>query len=170
MPIMKFGMKLLNIRTILSKYSTDSNSLKKRNSIGRLISLNKEAAISPKSQEAVGTFPQSFPVVAACTAESYDFGKLLPFLQRNFQLSPFICDDVLHVQRKSDEIFFFKNGSLVFWSFNSESTRTVDKLEDALKNLKEFILPSIRTFEVSPFKVPDFEELTFKLVSGGNTR
>ena len=136
----------------------------KRNSIGRLISLNKES-----EKEAVLIRPkqsppsrQVFPIVAACTAESYDFSSLLPFLQKNFQLSPFICDEVLHAQipNKKSEIFFFKNGSLVYWSGDSEIGE-----DGLLEGLKASFLPIIKKFEVSPFREPDFEGLSYKVVS-----
>lgn len=142
----------------------------KRNSIGRLISLNKEvvavsSAARPVQQSSQPTAKQLlprqqvFPIVAACTAESYDFASLLPFLQKNFQLSPFICDEVLHAQipTKKGEVFFFKNGSMVFWSGDSEIGE-----EGLLDGLKESFLPIIKKFEVSPFKEPDFEGLSYK--------
>lgn len=143
------------------QYSADC--IKKRNSIGRLINsdLNKEASKASKvpKQSIV------YPVVAACTAESYDFAKLLPFLQKNFVLSPFICDEVLHVQipNRKGEVFFFKNGSLVFWCNNQNSER---KEANLLRELKSSLLPSIANFEISPFKEPDFEELSYKTSNG----
>jgi uncharacterized Rmd1/YagE family protein len=130
---------------------------KKRNSIGRLISLNDEIKDKATNKNKV-----IYPIVAACTAESYDFAKLLPFLQKNFNLSPFICDEVLHVQMptKRGEVFFFKNGSLVFWSNDAETGE-----ENVLTGLKETLLPIIKSFEVSPFKEADFEELNYKYVN-----
>lgn len=138
-----------------------SEAFKKRNSLGRLISLNKET--KPTSGKLIQSTIQQgnsvYPIIAACTAESYDFSKLLPFLQKNFQLSPFICDEVLHVQMpvKRGEVFFFKNGSLVFWS--NEAGVDEDVL---LKSLNVTLLPTIKEFEVSPFSKPDFEELSYK--------
>lgn len=132
-----------------------SFSGKKRNSIGRLISLNHEIKDNVKNKSI-------YPIFAACTAESYDFSKLLPFLQKNFHLSPFICDEVLHVQMpmKRGEVFFFKNGSLVFWSNDAEADE-----DNLLTGLKETLLPTIKSFEVSPFKEADFEELNYKYVN-----
>ena len=138
--------------------------IRKRKTIGRLINSNlSRDSLKPfKASQAVQNKQSSlYPVVAACTAESYDFAKLLPYLQKNFLLSPFICDEVLHVQipNRKGEVFFFKNGSLVFWSNqNSEMDE-----EGLLKELKSSILPSISSFEVSPFKEPDFEELAYKI-------
>lgn len=157
------------ITAMLSRFSiiTKRFSGSKRNSIGRLISLNKETKKEDEnvfvkaSKQNVST-KQVYPVVAACTAESYDFSKLLPFLQKNFQLSPFICDEVLHarIPNKKGEIFFFKNGSLVFWSIDSEIGEG-----SLLEGLKESFLPTIKKFEVSPFKQADFEGLYYKIVS-----
>lgn len=138
-------------RNFLKRYFSG----KKRNSIGRLISLNNEIKENVKNKSI-------YPIVAACTAESYDFSRLLPFLQKNFHLSPFICDEVLHVQMpsKRGEVFFFKNGSLVFWSNDSDVNE-----ETLLTGLKETLLPTIKSFEVSPFKESDFEELNYKYVN-----
>lgn len=132
-------------------------AFKKRNSISRLISLNKEPKQNAKTMN-----KSVYPIIAACTAESYDFSKLLPFLQRNFHLSPFICDEVLHVQipAKQGEAFFFKNGSLVFWSSDADANEDV-----LLESLTGSLLPTIKEFEVSPFKEPDFEELSYKILS-----
>lgn len=146
---------MLLARTLFRQFSGET--VKKRNSLGRLISLNKES-----KEKNVGNLVKNksiYPIVAACTAESYEFSKLLPFLQKNFNLSPFICDEVLHVQMptKKGEVFFFKNGSLVFWSNDAESSE-----QKLLDGLKDSLLPTIKAFEVSPFKEPDFEELTYK--------
>ena len=135
----------------------------KRNSISRL--MNKDidtVSNSNPNNRQKNLSRQVFPVVAACTAESYDFSRLLPFLQKNYQLSPFICDEVLHAQipAKKSEIFFFKNGSLVFWSGDAEISE-----EAVLEGLKESLLPIIKNFEMEPFKEPDFEGLSYKIVS-----
>lgn len=155
----------LRLSVVLKRFS---GSASKRNSIGRLISLNKETtAVSPRivqnNQPLMKLLTKPvFPIVAACTAESYDFASLLPFLQKNFQLSPFICDEVLHAQipSKKGEVFFFKNGSMVFWSGDSEIGE-----EGLLEGLKESFLPTIKKFEVSPFREPDFEGLSYKTTS-----
>ena len=161
-------MSLLSRFSVVFKRFSGS----KRNSIGRFISLNKETSVkeaTASSRQVQNSHPnakqpprQVFPIVAACTAESYDFSGLLPFLQKNFQLSPFICDEVLHapIPTKKGEIFFFKNGSLVFWSSDSEIGE-----EGLLEGLKESFLPAIKKFEVSPFKEPDFEGLSYKFAS-----
>jgi uncharacterized Rmd1/YagE family protein len=160
----------------LARYSSDTG-VKKRNSLGRLISLKKESvggpvcALKPSSGDRVPG--KLYSVVAACTAESYDFNRLLPFLQKHFQLSPFICDDVLHVQRNSEEIFFFKNGSLVYWSSEASSSPSLSSVSSdpaVVKTLKQSVLPTLKAFEVSPFKTADFEELSYKLVFGSNIK
>lgn len=159
-------MSFLRLFGFTARSFSEASSLKKRNSIGRLI--GKDLLREKNSSVTVSVIPQRqnesllYPIVAACTAESYDFPKLLPFLQKNYTLSPFICDDVLHVQipNKSGEVFFFKNGSLVFWSNNSE----IDE-ENLLVELKMNLLPKIKSFEVSPFDEPDFEELNYKITS-----
>lgn len=145
-------------RSLLRHFSGET--VKKRNSIGRLISLNKETRDkNVQSNQNQMKNKSIYSIVAACTAESFDFAKLLPFLQKNFHLSPFICDDVLHVQMptKQGEVFFFKNGSLVFWSNDAESSE-----QNLLEGLKETLLPTIKDFEISPFKEADFEELNYK--------
>ena len=142
-------------RTLLRHFSGN-----KRNSITRLINKNNASNNSVFNQ--IKNKSSIYPIVAACTAESYDFSKLLPFLQKNYQLSPFICDEVLHVQMvtRRGEVFFFKNGSLVFWSNDSETSE-----KDLLTALKESLLPTIKSFEVAPFKEADFEELNYKYVN-----
>ena len=138
---------------------SDSSALNKRNnSIGRLIGKDLKDKVSIQQQQNKTTSLNR--IVAACTAESYNFAKLLPFLQKNFSLSPFICDEVLHVQIPSEkgQVFFFKNGSMVFWSTDSED---VDE-ETLMKRLKTNLLPKIKPFEISPFDEPDFEELDYK--------
>lgn len=142
---------MLLTRTLLRHFSG-----KTRNSIARLINKN---TTSGSGNSTIKNKSSIYPIVAACTAESYDFSKLLPFLQKNYHLSPFICDEVLHVQMltKRGEVFFFKNGSLVFWSSDSETRE-----QDLLTDLKESLLPSIKSFEMAPFKVADFEELNYK--------
>jgi uncharacterized Rmd1/YagE family protein len=135
---------------------------KKRNTLRRLISQPEQVArqvVKYKDQ----------PVIAACVAESFEFPRLLPFLQRHFILSPFICDDVLHVKipsSKSDvfahpgEIFFFRNGSLVFWSQDLPSQ------ESALNALKTELIPQISQFNQSPYSKVDFEEMHFRFGQG----
>ena len=156
-------------------------NVKKRNSIGRLISLNNNTntntnANTEKVQQQHHFINQNqknnsiisvisgkrplYPILAACTAESYDFSKLLPYLQKNFQLSPFICDEVLHIRLDDKaEVFFFKNGSLVYWS--SDSGSNVETIGTILKN---DLLPTLKPFEISPFNEPDFEELSYKIL------
>ena len=172
--------KKLNLfRTIFQRSFSDN--LKKRNSIGRLINLNIKDSKDFKDSKDINDTKdikdkyiingntrklqyeknvKEFPIIAACTAESYDFSRLLPFLQKNFQLSPFICDEVLHVKMptKSGEVFFFKNGSMVFWSTDAEADD-----ERLLQELKENLLPTIKAFEISSFKEADFEELSYKV-------
>lgn len=136
-------------------------ALKKRTSIGRLIGKElKDKIPTASSHKQQQSKVQLYPIIAACTAESFDFTKLLPFLQKNYTLSPFICDDVLHVTvpDRTGELFFFKNGSLVFWSSEPEV-----KEEALLAGLKANVLPKIKPFEVTPFDEPDFEELEYKL-------
>lgn len=139
-------------------------SVKKRNTIRRLIS-------QPESEVFKLSKHCEFPVIAACVAESFEFSKLLPFLQRNFILSPFICDDVLHVQipqLKSNsafphagEIFFFRNGSLVYWSQQHPNDTA-----SALDALKQDLLPQLKPFEQTTYPSADFEEMTFKQGAG----
>lgn len=135
---------------------------KKRNTLRRLISQPEQVP-----QKLVKY--REKPVIAACVAESFEFPKLLPFLQRHFILSPFICDDVLHIQvpanrstifPHSGEIFFFRNGSLVFWSHDLPSQ------ESALNALKTGLLPQLSQFNQSPYAKVDFEEMSFRCGHG----
>lgn len=169
-----------------SSFTRTFSNVKKRNSIGRLISLNtsntekqlNQTQIQTQTQKnnsisgATSKRTQLYPILAACTAESYDFTKLLPYLQKNFKLSPFICDEVLHIRLDDDtdklksavtagEVFFFKNGALVYWSGDPESN-----FEGIGSILKDNLLPTIKPFEVSSFIEPEFEELSYKMVSG----
>ncbi|KAJ3201875.1 hypothetical protein HDU83_006605 [Entophlyctis luteolus] len=59
---------------------------------------------------------------AFSTAESYNFVQLLPVLQRQFTLMPFVADDVYHIRMPKSagdngcgEAFFFGNGVFVTW-------------------------------------------------------
>lgn len=165
-----FGKNFSNIN------SNVNVNVKKRNSIGRLISLNNNNTNTTEKLQQHQFINQSqknnsiisvisskrplYPILAACTAESYDFSKLLPYLQKNFQLSPFICDEVLHIRFDDKaEVFFFKNGSLVYWS--SDSGSNVETIGTILKN---DLLPTLKPFEISPFNEPDFEELSYKIL------
>lgn len=137
---------------------------KKRNTLRRLISQPEQVprqVVKYKEQ----------PVIAACIAEAFEFSKLLPFLQRHFILSPFICDDVLHIQVPSGkssssvfshagEIFFFRNGSLVFWS------QDLAEHEKALDALKSELLPHLTQFNQTPYDKIDFEEMSFRFGHG----
>lgn len=137
----------------------------KRHSIRRLIG-GAEAALDTRGRNHLAQ--PVFPVVAACTADAYDFSKLLPFLQRHFRLSPFICDDALHVQHVQfpsslttlfphpGEIFFFQNGSFVFWSAAREDGDAV------ISALRRGLMPLLRPFEVSPHSEPELEDMSFK--------
>lgn len=133
---------------------------KKRNSLRRLISQPEQVP-----RQVVKYREQ--PVIAVCVAEAFEFPKLLPFLQRHFIISPFICDDVLHINVPPSkngtclfphpgDIFFFRNGSLVFWSQDMEDHQS------ALNALKTELLPSLEQFNQSPYKKIDFEEMSFR--------
>jgi uncharacterized Rmd1/YagE family protein len=136
---------------------------KKRNTIRRLIS--RPEAVEVQSAK-VETRPlRVFPVLAACTADSYDFSRLLPVLQKRFRLSPFICDEVLHVQVPSNsefpsgEVFFFKHGAFVFWATEGEAKPDLD----AASAIREAMVPFLKTFEIAPYSDIDVEELEYRL-------
>lgn len=153
-------------RIFIRSFSSESllQSVKKRNTIRRLIS-QPEAEVPKLAKH------REFPVIAACVAESFEFSKLLPFLQRNFILSPFICDDVLHVQipqvknnslfPHAGEIFFFRNGSLVYWS-----QQHANDSESALDALKSDLLPQLKPFEQTIYPTADFEEMNYRQGTG----
>ncbi len=146
-------------------YSEPSVHLgKKRNTLRRLISQPEQV---PRQ---LAKYKEQ-PVIAVCVAESFEFSQLLPFLQRHFILSPFICDDVLHIQvpqnrnvsslfAHSGEVFFFRNGSLVFWSHD------LPNHESALSALKIELLPHLAQFNQSPYSKVDFEKMSFRLGHG----
>jgi len=81
------------------------------------------------------------PCVAYCTAESYNFDKLLQTLQKNHFPSLFFSE-VIHVsipqssynrdlvdERKEGDVFYFKDGCVVFWDVpHAEVSRILEEL------------------------------------------
>ncbi|KAI8817962.1 uncharacterized protein EV422DRAFT_499524 [Fimicolochytrium jonesii] len=87
---------------------------------------------------------------AYCTAEAYNFSELLPLLQRNYLLLPFIADDVYHIRlvnpteapdaKPSDssahdvEAFIFQDGTFATWGATDAQNRA---LMQFLKQVEE---------------------------------
>ncbi|KAJ3103252.1 hypothetical protein HK100_004239, partial [Physocladia obscura] len=83
--------------------------------------------------------PPTHRATAFSIAESFNFLSLLPILQQNYILLPFIADDVYHIKIKSDddlysvtsthsaEVFLFSNGVFVTWGATDE------QIDDLLK-------------------------------------
>jgi len=99
------------------------------------------------------------PVVALCTAESYNFAKLYPYLQNRYSAAPPI-DDVAHirVRHSSDapetDIFFFcGSGSFVTWAPPDTGS--------FLLNLRE----ELRPFEVKAPGSYESEEMQFRMAT-----
>ncbi|KAJ3103251.1 hypothetical protein HK100_004238 [Physocladia obscura] len=79
---------------------------------------------------------------AFSTAESFNFANLLPILQRQYILMPYVADDVYHVRIQStnadsvsafeEEAFFFSNGVLVTWGVSDDNIEELLKISNAV--------------------------------------
>lgn len=99
------------------------------------------------------------PVVAVCTAESYDFDHLHPFLQKHYGLAPSLAEDVLHVPLADAdaEVFIFRNGSFVVWSPPNTGAFLLELREQ------------LRPFEVNPTNELESEEMSFRTGNGDHS-
>lgn len=101
------------------------------------------------------------PVVALCTAESYNFSKLVPYLQTRYSVSPPV-GDVAHVYipnpngEPTDIFFFGGSGSFVTWGPPDTGS--------FLLNLRE----DLRPFEINPTRSVESEEMSFRVSMDGN--
>lgn len=94
---------------------------------------------------------------ALCTAESYDFSRLKPFLEQRHAVSALACDDVLHCRLALEaaepaEVFVFENGSFVYWSGAAGAGEAV------LRRVRSMLEP----FEVGSAQAAECEELQFR--------
>lgn len=160
---------------IAARFWSADTVAKKRTTFRTIIKQQQSLQQVQKEKESLakGRPYQEHPVLAACTADAYNFNALLPVLQRHFRLSPFICDEVLHVEipplsagtqhlsLPAGEIFFFKHGSFVFWSDGGTNCDS-DLTSDALLEVKKSLIPFLKPFEESPHKLIDMEEMSYR--------
>jgi uncharacterized Rmd1/YagE family protein len=103
-------------------------------------------------------FNQVLKIRAVCTAAEYNFDTLLPYLRQNFILSPHYFEEMLHVKLMDQDektpllgqVFFFKNGSTVFWNVHDSD---IDK-----------IMAEVKNHEVSSYNTVETEDLEYRYV------
>lgn len=115
---------------------------------------------------------ETFPVVALCTAEAYNFPKMLTHLQQSnsplgLRICPTISEDVIHLQSTpagpgdgdssnlATNVFVFKNGSFVTWAPPDPGS--------FLLTLRE----QLRPFEINPTTAVETEQMEVRLAGPG---
>lgn len=107
-------------------------SRKKQRMVLKKIPVSERSTTALTNQPVQQTRISTFPVVAICTAEAYNFPSMLSHLQSNapmgLRICPTISEDVIHLRSVLDSegdsaanesitnAFIFKNGSFVTWA------------------------------------------------------
>lgn len=99
------------------------------------------------------------PVFACCTADAYNFARLLPVLHERYSVSPYVCDDVLVAKMpRVGSVFFFRNGSFVVWG--APQPLGQDEDEQAVKREVQQVLAGC---EEDPLREVETEEMEYML-------
>ncbi|EPZ34020.1 Protein of unknown function DUF155 domain-containing protein [Rozella allomycis CSF55] len=102
-------------------------------------------------------------VKAFGTALEYNFETLLPYLQRNFILSPQYFNDIYHIklldpmtkEETQGEVFYFKAGSMIMWDVDDATSMR--------------LLREIKEHEIDSYPEIETEELTYKPSNNGTS-
>lgn len=118
-----------------------SSSTNKRNTLRRLVDQSTNSIQLDASKK--------LPVIACCTADSYQVKTLLPVLQQHFQVHPVASEDVLVAKtHDNDTVYFFLSGSFVVWCGSPTGKTVVEQIRRLISASEQDSLKTIELEEM----------------------